>query len=161
MPSRFLPVPAKACLIGLASAAVLAACGEVRPFDDDAGQQAQAAQRELVGLAETDLRACAGEPDSVTERGGERVLVYRNERTLDPSTPAVGYGFRPSNDVFSDPSRFGVSTGAGVTSQLRSFYCEAVFTIRNGTVAGLEYATPASSDFSRLNQCYSIVSGCL
>lgn len=152
----------KAAGLSVLAAGVLAACGEVSsPFDNSGGERAVAAQRDLVGLPETELRACAGEPDGVRQTSAGTELVYVNEQLTDTTTPSLGAGFGTTTDVYSDGSRFGVASGRSLSSDLRSFYCEATFTIRNGTVTGLEYATPAQGSFSRLNQCYSIVAPCL
>lgn len=129
---------------------LLAACANPR------ADQALAAQRTLVGMSKQDLLSCAGVPDRSATINNIDYFTYSSRRTVAYSTgpafwgsrygyPGWGYGFGfPYYDAYD----------------LRTYDCDATFTLRNGLVERVVYGGDVDGA-SRLGQCYAIVENCL
>ncbi|WP_051340683.1 hypothetical protein [Azospirillum halopraeferens] len=135
---------AMAVLMVLTAGLLPAACANPQ------AEQALEAPRTLVGLAETDLLACAGVPERrVTGQGGADDLIYAMSRTrvdrdvsweADPWLGAAGVrAYRPDVSTWS-----------------RTYRCEATVTVRDGRVAAVRY-----NDRRDLDLCYALLGTCL
>lgn len=131
----------------VAGVALLVACA------NPAADQALYAQTALIGMPKQTLLSCAGVPDGQAAVDGQEFFTYRSGRIVSyPATTMGGYwgpwyGYGPA---------FPLYYGA----EVRSYSCEATFTLRNGVVERLVY-NGAPGGGSTLGQCYFIVQNCL
>lgn len=131
---------------------LLAACANPR------AEQALAAQQALVGMSKQTLLSCAGVPERSATVDDLDYFTYASRHTVAyPSSTASFWG-----SPYWSP-RWGYGYGLGVpfdTYDLRTFACEATFTLRDGVVERVVYAG-AVAGTDRLGQCYAIVENCL
>lgn len=135
-------MPSARVLLLLAPLA-LAACANPQ------NELALGAPRALVGLAEADLLACAGVPESRTVGPSGNELVYTRTQTI------------VERDVDYDDSLFGrrvpsILRRPVVTTWTRTFTCRAVVTVRDERVAALTYNPDRD-----ISLCYDILQACL
>jgi hypothetical protein len=137
----------RAVVLGL-GAAVLAACANV------AAQQAMVARTALVGLPKTTLLSCAGVPERQMTLGPLDYFTYRTSRVVSYPMPGWGggggWGWRHGRDW----------GGPGTIDDVRSYTCEATFTLRDGAVEQVTYSG-APGDGGNLALCAAIVQNCL
>lgn len=141
---------------------LVAGCTATQRADD-----AELAQQAIVGMSRSDLLSCAGTPDRSREIVNGEILTYeslRQDRPIDAHTP-----------VFTNSTRSGVlsgtTTGGGfgasstIERNIRSDYCEASFTVINGTVTSVDYRSPGGFRIggfgTRHSECADIVASCL
>lgn len=128
----------------LAVPLALAACaGANVPAD-----RAVEAQRSLVGLSKGMLLSCAGVPERQATADGREFFTYANSRIVTYPGAPIGYYGRPYW-----PYGWG---WPGAYDDVRSYTCEATFTLRDGKVERLVYGGSSS-----LGECYGVVAGCL
>lgn len=144
---RFPPLAASGALLLL-----LPACANPR------AEQALVARQALVGMPKQTLLSCAGVPERSATLDNIDYFTYTSRRTVAYSSPSVGFwGSR-----YWHP-RWGYGYGLGApfdAYDLRTYACDATFTLRNGIVERVVYGGAVSGD-SRLGQCYAIVENCL
>jgi hypothetical protein len=122
-----------ACAVALA--ALCAGCAVER------SNHAERAQTALVGLSKAELYRCAGLPDAQERVGDAEFLTYRNDLLTSGgiTLPIIGGGVN-----FFD-----------------SKYCHATFTVKDSTVAELNFAGNPASTFAKLDQCGYIIDACI
>lgn len=135
---------------GLLVLSALAACANPR------ADEALFAQTALIGMPRQTLLSCAGVPERTATVDNLEYFTYRSARVVSfPSTAFSFVGTRYAGDV-------GVAVGIPLYAQdVRSYSCEATFTLRNGRVERIVYTGDDSSGGARLAQCYNIVENCL
>ncbi len=106
------------------------------------GRTAVAAQKNLVGMSETDLEACVGSPDNHSTFGSTDILTYNGVATtnggVNLTLPIIG----------------GISFSGGG-------YCHATFRVDNGRVTALRYTGDTNVMFSTDAACAPIVRSCV
>lgn len=133
-------------LIGLA---LLGLSGCANPQADNA----LAAQSLLIGMPRQTLLSCAGVPDRQTAVDNQEFYTYGSHQIVGYPGPYAGaYGGRGG---------WGWGWGGPLyPDDMRSYDCEATFTLRNGRVERIVYGG-ASGGTGSLSQCYAIVRNCL
>lgn len=117
------------------------------------------AQASLVGLPKDALLSCAGVPERTASAEGLEFFTYSSERLVSYPSPGFGYWPLRSRSAFGYP--FGYPFGySSYYADIRTYSCEATFTLRNGVVERVVYGG-AADGASRLSQCYTIVDNCL
>lgn len=116
------------------------------------------AQRTLVGLSKQQLLSCAGVPERQASADGLEFFTYTNSRIV--SYPGTGMG-----GWYGGPWYPGYRYGWGgwgwpgyVGDEVRTYSCEATFTLRNGSVERIVYGGPSGGN---AGECYSIVQNCM
>ncbi|NBB83532.1 MAG: hypothetical protein GVY28_09020, partial [Alphaproteobacteria bacterium] len=107
----------------------------------------------LIGLSETEVRACAGPPDRSRSRGGVTTLTYGD------SAGAAG-----DDRVFTGSTRGGgggLGFDPALRSSLRADYCEVRFEIVDGRVADVRYRSSTGSLTGAHGACRSVIERCL
>jgi hypothetical protein len=141
----------KAILLG-AAAIALASCANPR------ADQALFAQQAFIGMPKQTLLSCAGVPERSTTIGNMEYFTYTSNRIVayQSYVPYMGpghfYGYGYGYPYYS---------GFAPTYDLRSFSCQATFTLRNGVVEQLVYGGPEGTGPSQLAQCHTIIENCL
>lgn len=110
-------------------------------------EAALSAQRSLIGLPKTELLACAGVPARQATADGLEFFTYSVGRIVSYPSPPFGYG------------RWGYGYGwpGYYGDDVRSYRCEATFTLRGGKVERLVY----NGGEGGAGECYDIVQTCL
>lgn len=128
-------------------AALLALAGCANPQADSA----LAAHSLLIGMPKQTLMSCAGVPDRQAAVDNREFFTYRSQRIVSsPGLYAGGWGghWGPG---------WGWGAGAPIyADDVRSYDCDATFTLHNGRVEQIVYGGGGS-----LTQCYAIVHNCL
>lgn len=128
-----------------AAAALLAVGACANPQADSA----IAARSLLIGMPKQTLLSCAGVPDRQASVDNRDFFTYRQHRLV--STPRFhagggywgpGWGWGGGAPLYAD--------------DVRTYDCDATFTLHNGRVEQIIYGGGGS-----LNQCYAIVRNCL
>lgn len=129
----------------LAAAALLALGACANPQADSAA----AARSLLVGMPKQTLLSCAGVPDRQTSVDTRDFFTYRSQRLVSTPDLSVGTGYWGPG--------WGWGMGAPLYGQdVRTYDCDATFTLHNGRVERLVYGGGGN-----LDQCYAIVRNCL
>lgn len=113
-------------------------------------ERALLAQQALVGMPKAQLLSCAGVPDRSRTEPGAEYFTYENEQFYGGSGATIG--------VFGSTGHVGSGISVPLSTQLRSDYCEATFTLIDGHVAELVYN---SSRGGRYAECARIIETCL
>jgi hypothetical protein len=115
-----------------------------------AADRAVTAQSALVGMPKSVLLSCAGVPERQAAADNREFFTYHTGRIV--SYPATTGAFYPG------PWRpWGYGWGwPAYTADVRSYACEATFTLRNGVVERVVYGGGSS-----LGECGAIVQNCL
>ena len=150
---RSLPAnsPAKFILLG-AAAVALASCANPR------ADEALFAQQAFIGMSKQTLLSCAGVPERSTTVDNLEYFTYTSNRTVayQSYVPYMGpgrfYGYGYGYPYYG---------GYAPTYDLRTFSCQATFTLRNGVVERLVYGGPEGTGPSQLAQCQTIIETCL
>ena len=146
-------MPLRPPLLGLCLAA-LASCANPR------ADEALFAQQAFVGMPKETLLSCAGVPERTATVDNLDYFTYTSSRTVAyqsyspligvPRYPYYGYGYGyPYYGSFAP------------TYDVRSYACQATFTLRNGVVERLVYGGPEGIGGSQLAQCQTIIENCL
>src|SRR4051794_8721769 len=118
------------------------------------------AQQAFIGMPKQTLLSCAGVPERSTTIDNLEYFTYTSSRT-------IAY---QSYDPYMWPSRYyGYGYGYGYpywggfapTYDIRTYSCQATFTLRNGVVERLVYGGPEGIGPSQLAQCQTIIETCL
>lgn len=128
-----------------ASALTLGSCA------NPTAERAVDAQRALVGMPKGTLLSCAGVPERQASAEGREYFTYSNDRIVSFPSAHGFYGGRWS--------RYGYGTMFPVYDDVRSYSCEATFTLNGGVVERVVYGGAGSA--GDIGQCYSIVQNCL
>ncbi len=130
-------------------------------------EEAELAQRALVGLTKSNLLACAGTPDRTSGGGDFEVLTYESRRLgtpVDTNTQVFTNSTR-SSVVAGTTSGSRISARNPVTREIRSDYCEAAFTVIDGTVTDVRYRSPGGFRIAGFGTqhsgCADIVASCV
>src|ERR1700758_5306785 len=123
-------------LVWTVLACMVAGCA----FED--AREAHAAQRRLIGWSELDLEACLGAPDQHGTFGDTDILTY--------------FGNSTSNKVFS----LGMPLIGGLTIS-GGGYCHAIFRVKEGRVAELQYSGETDATLAPDAYGAPIVRGCV
>src|SRR5215467_9485466 len=115
---------------------MLASCS----FND--ARTAQTAQQRLIGWSELDLEKCLGAPDQHSTFGDTDILTYFGNST---SSKSISLGM---------PFIAGMTIGGGG-------YCHAIFRVREGRVAEVEYTGETSALLAPNAYCAPIVRCCV
>ena len=154
--------PLHLALCSTAALCLLAACTAT-----ERAEEAELAQQALVGLPKSTLLTCAGTPDRTRGGGDFEVLTYESRRTGTPLDDNV--------QVFTNNTRSSVvsggitgsrlTTGSPVRQEIQSDYCEASFTVVDGTVTDVTYRSPSGFRIAgfgtQYSGCADIVASCL
>jgi hypothetical protein len=150
-PARPAFLTGESILLG-ATAIALASCANPR------ADEALFAQHALIGMPKQTLLSCAGVPERSTTVDNLEYFTYTSSRTVayQSYVPYMGpgrfYGYGYGYPYYS---------GYAPTYDLRSFSCQATFTLRNGVVERLVYGGPEGVGPSQLAQCQTIIETCL
>ncbi|HYG86059.1 MAG TPA: hypothetical protein VD978_07350 [Azospirillum sp.] len=137
----------------LAGLGLLAACA------NPAADSALYAQNALVGMPKQTLLSCAGVPDGQAVVGDREFFTYRSSRIVSYPVTTVG-AFGGWGRPWGHPWGWGPGWPAFYGADVRSYTCDATFTLRNGVVERLVYGG-APGGGSTLGQCYHVVQNCL
>ncbi len=135
-------------IVRLIAIATLAAPALAGCAADGAVGEALHAKRALVGMSKQTLLSCAGVPERQATADGQEFFTYTSGRIV--STPG------------SYPGRWGWpywGPGWGwpaYAPEVRSYACEATFTLADGVVRQVVYSGGSSA-----GQCVAIVANCL
>lgn len=125
-------------------ALVLSAC----QFGAASGPPSDTVAQAVTGLSESQLTACAGQPDRVQDTAGARTLIYES------TTPGA----------YPEEVRLGVrqqSLGGDLArDSYRSGYCQAEVTVRDGRVLAVVYRG-SSSWRTGYEACSARLANCL
>ncbi|HYD71380.1 hypothetical protein [Azospirillum sp.] len=131
--------------LGLAAvAAGITACA------NPAADQAISAQSALVGMPKSTLLSCAGVPERQAVADSREFYTYQTGRIVSYPVTTGFYGgpWRPWG--------YGGWGWPSYAADVRSYACEATFTLRNGVVERVVYGGGSS-----LGECGAIVRNCL
>jgi hypothetical protein len=103
---------------------------------------AHIAQQRLIGWSELELEACLGAPDQHSTFGDTDILTYFANST---SNKGISLGL---------PFIAGITMGGGG-------YCHAIFRVREGRVAEVQYAGETNATLAPNAYCAPIVRGCV
>jgi hypothetical protein len=112
-----------------------------------AADRAVTAQSALVGMPKSVLLSCAGVPERQAAADNREFFTYHTGRIVS---------FPASAGFYGGPWRPWGGWGAAYTADIRSYACEATFTLRNGVVERVVYGGGSS-----LGECGAIVQNCL
>ncbi|EWY37720.1 hypothetical protein N825_16845 [Skermanella stibiiresistens SB22] len=140
-----------AALLGLGAMA-LASCANPR------ADEALFAQSAFVGMPKQTLLSCAGVPERTASAGEMEFFTYTSDRTVayQNYTPLMGYGRYPYHGY-----GYPYYGSFAPTYDVRTFSCQATFTLRDGVVERLVYGGPEGISGSQLAQCQTIIENCL
>ena len=109
-------------------------------------QLAERARTEMVGMTDSQLKACAGEPTAINRENGLDLWSYFRETTRSATTVSdVGY----------------TPTHRGETSYDYFRYCEATFALQNGRVREVDFRGRTATGREILEPCGAIVQRCV
>jgi hypothetical protein len=141
----------KFILLG-AAAITLVSCANPR------ADEALFAQQAFIGMPKQTLLSCAGVPERSTTVDNLEYFTYTSNRTIayQSYVPYMGpghfYGYGYGYPYYG---------GFTPTYDLRTYSCQATFTLRNGVVERLVYGGPEGIGPSQLAQCQTIIETCL
>ncbi|MGQ9365835.1 hypothetical protein [Azospirillum sp. A39] len=137
--------------------AALLAAGTLAGCASPMAEQAMAARTSLVGMPKEQLLSCAGVPARQAAAGGMEFFTYRSDRIVSyPSSPWPSYG--PWWPGYY--GRYGWGAWPAYGDEVRSYACEATFTLQDGVVRRVVYSGVPGGD-GGIGQCYYIVQNCL
>ena len=142
------PLTVRRLGLGLGLAAVAAG---ITACANPAADQAIVARSALVGMQKSTLLSCAGVPERQAVADNREFFTYQTGRIV--SYPVA------ASSLYAAPWRpwgFGGWGWPAYASDVRSYACEATFTLRNGVVERVVY-----SGGSSLGECGAIVQNCL
>ena len=107
---------------------------------------AERAQTELIGMRRTGLVSCAGSPSETKQENGAEILFYRAslDRTVAIDTLRTAGSPTPSDSM-----------------QTYSRYCEARFTLVNGTVTAITMSGRSGAGREDQSVCGTVLQRCL
>lgn len=130
-------------------------------------EEAEVAQQAIVGISRTQLLACAGTPDRSRQIVDGEVLTYESQRVgrpIDAGTPVFTNSTR-SSVVSGSTAGAAFGSPSPIERDIRSDYCEASFTIIDGTVTSVDYRSPGGFRIAGFgtqhSECADIVASCL
>jgi len=148
------PVPwLRRTLLLAALALPLGSCANPR------ADEALFAQRAFIGMSKQTLLSCAGVPERSATIDNVEYFTYGSQRIV--SYPSSNWGWYGRHGPgWAGWPYYGYDWPA-TTYDVRSYSCEATFTLRNGKVERVVYGGDDGAGGSRLAQCYNIVENCL
>ena len=133
-----------------ASTLALLSCANPR------ADEALFAQKALVGMPKQTLLSCAGVPERSTSVDNMEFFTYTSQRTVTYASPSPWFGRYPGY-TYGYPY-YG---WPDMSYDVRTFSCQATFTLRNGVVERLVYGGAEGTGPSQLAQCQAILENCL
>lgn len=143
------------------AAAVLGAGLLAASCANPAAERVATAQRTLVGLSKQQLLSCAGVPERQASADGFEYFTYTNSRIVSYPGSAFGgwYGGPWYPGYRHSWSGWGGWGWPGyVGDEIRTYSCEATFTLKGGAVERIVYGGPGGGNAT---ECYAIVQNCL
>jgi hypothetical protein len=107
---------------------------------------ADRARTEMIGMSDTQLKACAGEPTALNRENGIDLWSYFRE-TARSATMVSDIGYTPTNRAETSYDYFR--------------YCEATFALQNGRVQGVEFRGRTATGREIMEPCGAIVQRCV
>ncbi|WP_029010006.1 hypothetical protein [Azospirillum halopraeferens] len=135
-----------AALSAVLAAGVLSGCA------NPMAEQAMTARTALVGLPKERLLSCAGVPQRQATAGGMEFFTYRSDQVVSYPSPRGYYGWPGYG--------YGWGGWPAYADDIRSYACEATFTLQNGAVRQVVYSGMPGGG-AGIGQCYYIVQNCL
>jgi hypothetical protein len=137
-------------LLGLSMLALMS-CANPR------ADEALFAQSALVGMPKETLLSCAGVPQRSASVDNLEFYTYTSQRTVTYAAPDPWIAGRYPGYTYGYPY---YGWGAPIYD-VRTFSCQATFTLRNGAVERLVYGGAEGIGPSQLAQCQTILENCL
>lgn len=107
---------------------------------------ADRARTEMIGMSESQLKACAGEPTALNRENGIDLWSYFRETARSAATIS-DIGYTPTNRAETSYDYFR--------------YCEATFALQNGRVQSVEFRGRTATGREIMEPCGAIVQRCV